>query len=112
MNTLNNQLFIEGENNHLYVYVHLNEFKQTTASKVLDNYIEAFRGLDFEKIYVSFWNRGVPGEHLSTFRKTSNKAIGRILKGMKCIESYFDFKENLKVINKPRLVNQNFSIFF
>jgi hypothetical protein len=105
MSILTNQLFIEGENNRLYVYVYLNEFKKTNASKILDNYIDTFRGLDFEKIYVSFWNKGVPGEHLSTFRKTSNRAIGKILKGMKYIDSYFDFKENLKVINSPRLVN-------
>jgi hypothetical protein len=105
MNALTSQLFIEGENNRLYIYVYLHQFKIGTASKILDNYIETFKDKEFEKIYVSFWNKGVPGEHLSTFRKTSNKAIGRILKGIKYIESYFDFNENLKVINKPRSVN-------
>lgn len=104
MNNTGNQLYIEGENNRLYIYVHLQNLKRMTASRILDSYVEAFRDRDFEEIRVSFWNMGVPGEHLSTFRKTSNKAIGRILKGIKYIDTFFQYKDNVKKIYKPKLV--------
>lgn len=105
LNNLYNQMFIEGEDNQLYIYIHLNEFCEKKASRILDKYVENFKKYDFEKINVSFWDVNIPGEHLSSFRKTSNQAIGRILKGFKCIESYFDFRENQKVIAQPRLIN-------
>ncbi|MCI0450603.1 MAG: hypothetical protein L0Y79_12625 [Chlorobi bacterium] len=105
MNTLNNQLFIEGENNQLFVYVYLQELTKRSASKILDHYVESFKNLDFEKIYVSFWSRGISGEHLSKFLKTSDKVIARMLKGIRHIETCFDFKKNLKVINRTRKIN-------
>ncbi len=105
LNNIYNQLFIEGENNQLYIYIHLNELCEKRASKILDKYVQNFKKCDFEKINVSFWEVSIPGEHLSSFRKTSNQAIGRILKGFKYIESYFDFRENQKVIAEPRLIS-------
>jgi len=104
MNNTGNQLYIEGENNRLYIYVHLHNLKPMTASRILDSYVEAFRDRDFEEICVSFWNMGVPGEHLSSFRKTSNAAIGKMLKGLKYINTFFDYKGNVKRIEKPRLI--------
>jgi hypothetical protein len=105
LNNIYNQIFIEGENNELYIYIHLNELCEKRASKILDKYIQNFKKYDFEKINVSFWDVSIPGEHLSSFRKTSDQAIGRILKGFKYIESYFDFRENQKVIAQPRLIS-------
>lgn len=105
LNILYNQLFIEGENNQLFIYIHLNELCEKRASRILDKYVESFKHHDFEKINVSFWDVNIPGEHLSSFRKTSNMAIGRILKGSKCIDSYFDFRENQKVIAEPRMIS-------
>ncbi len=100
-----NQLFIEGEDNKLYIYVHLQNFRRTNASRVLDSYVEAFKDRDFDQIVVSFWNTGVPGEHLSTFRKTSNKAIAKILKGIKFIDAFFQYKDNYRMVSKPKLIN-------
>ena len=100
-----NQLFIEGENNQLYIYVHLNELCEQQASKILDKYVENFKKYDFEKINISFWNVNMPGEHLSSFRKTSDIAIGKILRGFKCINTYFDFRQNQKVIAQPALIS-------
>ncbi len=102
MEHLGKQLFIEGENNDLFIYFHLQEFKTKHASDILEKYIEAFRERDFDKINISFCNKGVPGEHLSTFRKTNNIAIGKILKGIKCISAYFHFKDNIKIISRPK----------
>lgn len=104
LNNIYNQLFIEGENNQLFIYIHLNDLSERSASRILDKYIENFKHHDLEKINVSFWDVNISGEHLSSFRKTSNLAIGRILKGYKCIESYFDFKDNLKVVTEARLI--------
>ncbi len=103
---LNNQIFIEGENHQLYVYVHLDKFKfkKREASKIMDIYIRNFAGDDFEKINILFWDKNLAGEHLSLFRKTCNEAIGRILKGARCMVSCFDFKENSKIINNPQVV--------
>jgi hypothetical protein len=105
METLGNQLFIEGENKDIFIYFHLEKFRTVSASKVLDNYIEIYKDADFNRINISFCNKGVPGEHLSTFRKTRNMAIGKILKGIRCIDAYFHFKENQKVISKPKKLN-------
>lgn len=104
MNHTGNQLYIEGENNRLYIYVHLRNLRKMTASRILDSYVETFRNRDVDEICVSFWNMGVPGEHLSLFRKTSNAAIGKILKGIKYIDTFFDYKDNIKRIEKPRLI--------
>lgn len=100
-----NQLYIEGEDNKLYIYVHLENFRRVNASKVLENYVEAYKNRDFDQIVVSFWSTGVPGEHLSTFRKTSNKAIAKILKGIKFIDALFHYKDNYQMISKPKLIN-------
>jgi hypothetical protein len=104
MNNTGNQLYIEGENNRLYIYVHLHNLKRMTASRILDSYVEAFRNRDLDEICVSFWNTGVPGEHLSSFRKTSNVTIGKLLKGLKYINTFFDYRGNVKRIEKPRLI--------
>ena len=106
MEQFGNQLFIEGENNNLFIYFHLHDFKIHRASEILERYIETFKKSDFEKLNVSFFNTGLPGEHLSTFRKTNDRAIGKILKGIKCISAYFHYKENVKVINKPKLITR------
>ncbi len=106
MDHFGNQLYIEGENNDPFIYFHLHDFKIGRASEILEKYIETFRGRDFEKISISFYNKGVPGEHLSTFRKTNNQAIAKLLKGIKCISAYFHFKENKRVINKPKLISR------
>jgi hypothetical protein len=105
LNNIYNQLFIEGENNQLYIYIHLSDLCEKRASKILDKYVENFKNHDFEKINVSFWDVNIPGEHLSSFRKTSDRAIGKILKGFKYIDSYFDFRENQKVIAEPKLIS-------
>jgi hypothetical protein len=108
MEKYGSQLFIEGENNNLFIYFHLQDFKINRASEILENYAENFRELDFEKISISFCNKGVPGEHLSQYRKTNNRAIAKILKGIKCITAHFQYKDNVKVINKPKaLTNRN-----
>lgn len=99
-----NQLYIESENNKLFVYVHLKKLGQTTVSRIFNNYIESYRKNDFEAISVSFWNTGIPGEHLSTFRKTNCNAIGKILKGIRYIDAFFHYKDNIKKINKPILI--------
>jgi len=99
------QLFIEGENNQLFIYIHLNELCEKEASIILDKYINSFKKYDFEKINVSFWNVNMPGEHLSSFRKTSNQAIAKILRGFKYIDTYFDFKLKHKVIEQPQLIS-------
>ncbi len=104
-NTLYNQLFIESENNELFIYIHLDKLCEKKASLILDKYVENFKKYEFEKINVSFWNVNIPGEHLSSFRKKTNAAINRILKGFKVINSYYDFKINLKVIAEPQLIN-------
>jgi hypothetical protein len=104
MDHFGNQLYIEGENNDLFIYFHLQDFKIRRASEILEMYIETFKGRDFEKINISFYNKGLPGEHLSTFRKTNNHAIAKLLKGIKCISAFFLYKENVKVINKPRFI--------
>lgn len=104
MDILRNQLYIEGENNNLFIYFHLKNFSIVKASEVLDKYVEAFKDRDFDNINISFCNKGVAGEHLSTFRKTSNQAIGKILKGIKFMDACFNFKDNLKVINKPKQI--------
>ena len=102
METLGNQLFIEGENNNIFIYFHLENFKAVSASKVLDSYIETYKKYDFERLNISFCNTGVPGEHLSTFRKTGDKALGKLLKGIRCIDAHFHFKQNEKVISRPK----------
>lgn len=108
MEKFGSQLFIEGENNNLFIYFHLHDFKINRASEILEKYVENFREQDFEKINISFCNKGVPGEHLSQYRKTNNRAIGKILKGIKCITAHFHYKDNVKIINKPKpLTNRN-----
>jgi hypothetical protein len=104
VNNIYNQLFIEGENNQIYIYIHLDELCEKIASKVLDKYIKSFKSYDFEKINLSFWDVCIPGEHLSSYRKTNNEAIGRILKGSRCIDACFDFRNSEKVINEPRSI--------
>lgn len=99
-----NQLYIEVENNRLFVNIHLQDLRQMTATRIFDNYIEAYREKDFDIICVSFWNIGIPGEHLSTFRRTNSIVIGKILKGIKYIDAYFNYKDNVKMIHKPRLM--------
>lgn len=99
-----NQLFIEGENNQLFVYIHLEKLSGKKASKILDSYVKNFKQYDFEKINVSFWDVNIPGEHLSSYRKTSDKAIAKILKGFKFIDSFYDFKQNQKQISEPQVV--------
>lgn len=105
MGILGNQLHIEGENNELFIYFHLHDFKLFRALEVLEEYISAFKSRDFEKINVSFLNTGVPGEHLGNFRRTKNEAIGKVLKGVKCIDACFHSKDNLKVFSLPKLFN-------
>ncbi len=108
MEKFGSQLFIEGENNNLFIYFHLHDFKLNRASEILEKYAENFRKLDFEKINISFCSKGVPGEHLSQYRKTNNRAIAKILKGIKCITAQFHYKDNVIVINKPKpLANRN-----
>jgi len=106
METLGNQLFIEGENNNIFIYFHLENFKVVSASKVLDSYIETYKNYDFDKLNISFCNTGVPGEHLSNFRKTGNKAIGKLLKEVRCINAYFHFKQNEKIISRPKKIKK------
>ena len=106
MDHLGNQLYIEGENNDLFIYFHLHDFKTRRASEILEMYIETFKERDFEKINISFYDKGLPGEHLSTFRKTNNHAIGKLLKGIKCISAFFHFKDKIKVVNKPKLISR------
>jgi hypothetical protein len=104
-NDIFNQLFIEGENNQLYIYIHLKLFDEKKAAKILDKYVDSFKRHDFEKIYVLFWNVSFPGEHLSSFRRTSNVAIGKLLKGFKYINSFYDFKNQSRLISEPQLIN-------
>ncbi|MEO8513842.1 MAG: hypothetical protein ABI543_09800 [Ignavibacteria bacterium] len=99
-----NQLYIEAENNRLFVYIHLQNLRPLRASRIFDNYIEAYREKDFEEICVSFWNIGIPGEHLSTFRRTNNLVIGKILKGIKYIDAYFHYRDNVKKIHPTKYV--------
>lgn len=106
MEKAGNQLFIEGENNHLFIYFHLQDFKLNKASEILHRYIDNYREHDIEQISISFCNKGVPGEHLSNFRKTNNRAIAKILKGIKCISACFHYKENKLTINKPRALTK------
>ncbi|MEO8512466.1 MAG: hypothetical protein ABI543_02790 [Ignavibacteria bacterium] len=106
MEQFGNQLYIEGENNDLFIYFHLHDFKIGRASEILERYINTFKERDFEKINISFCNRGVPGEHLSVYRKTNNRAIAKLLKGIKCISAHFHTKENKRVINKPKLITR------
>ncbi|KXK48744.1 MAG: hypothetical protein UZ05_CHB002001988 [Chlorobi bacterium OLB5] len=106
MEKYGNQLYIEGENNSLFIYFHLHDFKIKRASEILENYIDNFRKHDLEKINIFFYDKGVPGEHLSTYRKTNNRALTKIFKGIKCITSCFHYKNNEKIINKPRLINK------
>ena len=102
MEKFGNQLFIEGEDNSLFIYFHLHDFRINRAAEILEEYVENVRELDFDKINISFCDKGVPGEHLSRYRKTNNRAIGKILKGIKCISAHFLFKDNVKVVNKPK----------
>jgi hypothetical protein len=99
------QLFIEGENNHLYVYIHLKALCADMVSEILDKYIKCFKKYDFEKMHISFWNVNLPGEHLSSYRKTSNRAISKILRGFKHIDSCYDFRKKQKVIPLPQVVH-------
>lgn len=105
MDLFGSQLYIEGEKDELFIYFHLRDFKLVRVFEVLDRYIDVFRNRDLDKISISFFNRGVPGEHLSSYRKTNDKAIGKLLKGIKCIDACFHFKDNIRVINKPKLIN-------
>lgn len=108
MEKFGSQLFIEGENNCLFIYFHLHDFKINRASQILERYVENFREHDIEKINISFCNRGVPGEHLSQYRKTNSRAIAKILKGIKCISAHFHYKDNVMVINRPKAItNRN-----
>lgn len=102
MEKFGSQLFIEGENNSLFVYFHLQDFRINRATEILEKYVENFKELDFDRINISFCNKGVPGEHLSDYRKTNNQAIAKILKGIKCITAHFHFKDNIKVVNRPK----------
>lgn len=99
-----NQLFIEGENNQVFVYVYLNNLCTRDALKVLDRYVKNYKNYDFVKINILFVNVLIPGEHLSTYRKTKCDAIRRILKGFKLIEGHFDYSRNEKVINEAQLI--------
>lgn len=103
MEKFGSQLFIEGEDNSLFVYFHLHDFSINRALEILEKYAEDFRERDFENINIAFCNMGAPGEHLSLYRKTNNRVLGRILKGIKCISAKFQYKDNLKIVNKPRL---------
>ncbi|HMQ80050.1 MAG TPA: hypothetical protein PKD94_10830, partial [Ignavibacteria bacterium] len=86
----------------------LQDFRINRAREILEKYAEDFRDRDFENISIAFFNKGAPGEHLSLYRKTNNRVLGRILKGIKCISAKFQYKDNLKIVNKPRLLtNRN-----
>ena len=106
MEKLGSQLFIEGEKNNLFIYFHLQDFKIHSATEILHEYIENFREQNIEAINISFCSKGVPGEHLSAYRKTNNRAIAKILKGIKCISACFHYKENRTIINKPRAITR------
>ncbi|HAX49437.1 MAG TPA: hypothetical protein PK605_00925 [Ignavibacteria bacterium] len=106
MEKFGSQLYIEGEKNSLFIYFHLQDFKIRNASEILKKYIENFREHDIEKINISFCSKGVPGEHLSAYRKTNNRAIAKILKGVKCISACFQYKENITTINRPKALSR------
>lgn len=101
MDKYGKQLYIEGENNNLFIYFHLQDFKIKHAGKILESYIDNFRDHDLEMINIAFYDKGLPGEHLSTYRKTNNTALAKIFKGIRCITAYFHYKNNEKVINEP-----------
>jgi len=98
----NRQIYIEGKANRLFVYIYLVNFELTEASKILDNYISRFESKNFKMLNILFWNKGVPGEFLSMFRKNINKKCTRhLLKGVSYIEAKFDYISNIKIINNP-----------
>lgn len=98
----NYQIFIEGKFNRLYIYVYLKDLKVENASSILDFYIPRYEDKDFRKIKMFFWNRGIPGDFLSMYRRNVNRKWTKsLLKGASYIEASFDYPRNLKILNNP-----------
>lgn len=106
MNSGNHQMFIEGRSNQLFVYIHLSEFKKKNALPILDRYIIRFENENFKLLKVIFWNKGIPGEFLSMFRRNINKRCTRLLlRGASYIETSFDYLNKIKTLNNPVTIN-------
>ena len=102
----NRQIFIEGKYNQLFVYIHLRDFKMEKALTIFDFYISRYENKNFRKIKVFFWNRGIPGDFLSMFRRNINRTCtSLLLKGASYIEATFDYPRNIKILNNPITVN-------
>ncbi len=102
MLTNNSLIFIEGKQNQLFVYVYLRDFKMEKALTTLDFYIPRYENKDFKKIKIFCWNRCVPGDFLSMFRRNINRRCTRLLlRGARYIEASFDYINDIKVLNEP-----------
>jgi hypothetical protein len=61
---------------------------------------------NFKKLVVTFWDKGVPGEFLSMFRKNINRKCTRhLLRGSSYIKAVFDYSRNEKMLNNPITIN-------
>jgi hypothetical protein len=104
--TNNHQIFIEGSSSQLFIYIYLTDFKKENALSILDSYILRFENMDFKKLKVLFWNKGIPGEFLSMFRKNINRKCTRLLlRGVSYIEASFDYLNKSKILNNPITIN-------
>lgn len=102
MNFNNHQIFIEGNSNKLFIYIHLTEFKKEKAIPILDYYIMRYENEDFRSLKVIFWNKVIPGEFLSMFRRNINRKCTRLLlKGASYIEASFDYLRKIKTLSNP-----------
>lgn len=76
------------------------------ALSIFNFYISRYEEKKFRKIKVFFWDKGIPGDFLSMFRRNINRKCTRLLlKGASYIEATFDYLNNNKILNNPVTVN-------
>lgn len=86
------QMFIEGNDGDLQIFVYLKDFSKKFASKVLSDYVKKYKDKDFKSLYLTFWDTHFAGDYLGYYKNnSSNLKIAKPLIGTRILKASYDF---------------------
>lgn len=100
------QVFIEGNEHDLLIYVYLKDFSKKFASKVLNYYVRKYKDKNFKSLYMTFWDRHIAGDYLGYYKdNSSNFDIVKPLVGTRILKAQYDFGYSSKRFDEIMVIN-------